>query len=393
MATNEHTLDFGPINRDEFVLVDAVGSAHAPEELAGEGYTVSIRDGHRIWHYEVGGLTVLIRGEVVGATTDAAVSFPLRILERAFHTTAPCPLARLEVRNGWCTLGLEHDLVTARVGVGAPLEIPSESFTTRCLIEIGALLAMLETMTSYPHHTGDRPSDWPVGELIVRKEHIEGRAPWSVAGGSDVIDRAPAEGSGPEVSFTASMWSLHRVRAILRSLSDTPFEEQLTSWTIDVGHETGEVMRVSSHIVEIFVPRQLTAAEQVMLEAAKAIDESLGAETVFSQGSTVETSIDGETVVGDTTFNSCLNVRFSVPVCQVDTSHPTPILAEVNGYNERRSTSTAYVADGSVHVRHTMPVCEGLVKAIPSVVRSLVKDAKWLRENIALASSFGESDE
>ena len=50
-------------------------------------------------------------------------------------------------------------------------------------------------------------------------------------------------------------------------------------------------------------------------------------------------------------------------------------------------------ADGSVHVRHTMPVCDGLVQAIPAVVSSLVKDAKWLRENIAMASSFGESHE
>ena len=393
MTTNEHHLDFGPVNRDEFVLVDAVGSAHAPEELSGEGYTVSIRDGRRTWHYETGGLTVLIRDEVVGATTDGAVSVPLRILERAFHTTASCPSARLEVRNGWCTLGLEHDLVTARVGAGAPLEIPSESYSTRSQIGMRALLGMLATMTSYPRHTGDRPSEWPTGELIVRTEHVEGRAPWSVAGGNDVIDRAPAEGSGPEASFTASMWSLHRVQSILEYLAATPFQKHMTTWTIDVGHDSGNVMKMSSHVVDIFVPRQLTAAEQVMFDAAKAIDESLGTDTVFSHGSTVETSIDGETVVGDTTFNSCLNVRFSVPVCQVDASHPTPILAEVNGYNEMRSTSTAYVADGSVHVRHTMPVCDGLVQAIPAVVSSLVKDAKWLRENIAMASSFGESHE
>ncbi len=393
MSTNEHHLDFGIVDRDEFVLVDAVGSAHTPNELTGEGYTVSIRDGRRTWHYELGGLTVVIRGEVVGVTTDGTISVPLRILERAFHAAATCPSTRLETKNGWLTIGSVNDLVTARVGAGVPLEVPSDSYTTRCRIDSDALVTMLETMTDFPHHTGDRPVDWPLGELIVRKEHVEGRAPWSVAGGRDVINRAPAEGTGPEVSFTASMWSLHRLRSILEYLAATPFQKHMTTWTIDVGHESGEAMKVSSHVVEIVIPRQLTAAEQVMLDAAKAIDESLGSETVFSQGTSVETSIDGETVFGDTTFNSCLNLRFSVSVCQVDANHPTPILAEVNGYNETRSTSTAYVVDGAVHVRHTMPVCDGLVTAVPSVVRSLVADAKWLRENITLASSFGESHE
>ena len=79
----------------------------------------------------------------------------------------------------------------------------------------------------------------------------------------------------------------------------------------------------------------------------------------------------------------------SVPVGDIDPLNLADVLAEINGHNESKVTSTAFVDETTVHVRNVLANGPGLRNAIPPAVLSLVADAKALRSNLALVTSLG----
>ena len=382
-------LDFGAVNRGELVVLDAIADILHPDELAGEGYTLAVVDGRRIWQFQSAALRFTLVGEAVETSPSVGVVVPVRILEDAFDVATVDTEARLIVEGGCIHVGEGNDLVAIGVSVGAQVAEPIGPFETTCAIPASALTQMLATTTIYPFHSGDRPANWPMAEIGIHENFVQTHVDWEVAGGRPVISRKSTVTTGPEWYFVTTMWCLSTTHRLISRLKDLPGDGYSGDWTIEVGTEDDEYIRFSTNDVEIVIPRFPSIAQNLLSQVAEVIGNELGTEVTIAARTTIEAVIDNEPLVGEVFSGDGLHLRMSVPVGDIDPLNLTDVLAEINGHNESKLTSTAFVDETTVHVRHVLANGPGLRNAIPPAVLSLVADAKALRSNLALVTSLG----
>ena len=382
--------DFGPIDRSEFIILETLAGVVRPNELGGLGFTLGLVDGVRTWQHAEDGLVVTFRGGVVGGTTDTTYIVPPRILEHAFQIANVNPEAHLVVEDGWLTIGSSDDLVSTNLATGQPMTPSPSSSVARTTVATSSLKVMLATLTASPNYDGGADVNWPTGTLVNRAQHLEGKVDWSIAGGRDVVTRVPATSTGDETTFVVSLWCLHRITRLVQALCELPKSDYRGDWTIEIDDAENGTVKLGNHDVEIVAPRCPSAGEQLMLAVAQSIESTLDIDVAIDDRTTIETTVEGETIVGQVFAMPELHVRLSVPVCDVESAAIRHVLAELNGHNESRLTSTAFLDHTTVHVRHSLPTCDGMVDAIPAVVRRLVADAKALRANVTLASTIGD---
>ena len=176
---------------------------------------------------------------------------------------------------------------------------------------------------------------------------------------------------------------------MISRLKDLPGSGYSGDWTIEVGTEDDEHIRFSTNDVEIVIPRFPSIAESVLSQVAEVIGNELDPEVTIAARTTIEAVVHGEPLVGEVFAGDGLHLRMSIAVADIDSANLADVLAEINGHNESTLTSTAFVDESSVHVRHVLANGPGLREAIPTVVRRLVADAKALRSNLALVTSLG----
>ena len=382
-------LDFGAVNRGELVVLDAIADILHPDEFAGEGYALAVVHGRRIWQYQSAALRFTLVGEAVETAPGIGVVVPVRILEDAFDVATVDTEARLIVEGGCIHVGEGNDLVAIGVGIGAEVAEPIGPFETSCTIPASALTQMLATTTIYPFHSGDRPANWPMAEIEVHANYVQTNVDWEVAGGRPVISRKATVTTGPVWYFVTTMWCLSTTHRLISRLKDLPGSGYAGDWTIEVGTEDDEHIRFSTNDVEIVIPRFPSIAESVLSQVAEVIGNELDPEVTIAARTTIEAVVHGEPLVGEVFAGDGLLVRMSIAVADIDSANLADVLAEINGHNESTLTSTAFVDESSVHVRHVLANGPGLREAIPTVVRRLVADAKALRSNLALVTSLG----
>lgn len=382
--------DFGPIDRSEFIVLETFAGVVHPNELGGRGFTLGLIDGVRTWQFAEDGFVVTLRSDVVGGATGMTYVVPPRIFEHAFHVANSNPEAHLVVENGCLTIGTSNDLVSTSLVNGQPMVQSPRSHIAQSMVAASSLKVMLATLTASPNYDGSADVEWPTGEFVFRPRHLEGRVAWSTAGGQDIATRIPATSTGDETGFVVSLWSLHRVARIVDMLFNLPNSGYRNDWTIEIDDSEHGTMKLGNQDVEIVVPRCLSAGEQMLVTVAQSIEATLKTDVTIDDRTTIETTVEGETVVGQVFAMPELHVRLSIPVCDIESVAIQPVLAELNGHNESRLTSTAFLDHTTVHVRHSLPTCDGMVDAFPTVIRRLVADAKALRANVALASTVGD---